>query len=167
MGASHKGETNFYGGSGHLETPWKAPEYLYRLFDLLCSQAIWLKNPKRSGLRINCFEKNPGFLQVCHFNFGNSRQNKASPLDIQQNCVTPLLNFKSKNQARPTESPHDQIAPGNPTSILVDPWDFQILFFQCSWKFHVFNPPVWIFFWNNLMRNENTSSTSLYSTMIS
>ena len=43
-----------------------------------------------------------------YFTFGNSRQNKASPLNFPQNyCVTPFRNFKAENQ---------------------DPWKFHIIF---------------------------------------
>ena len=41
------------------------------------------------------------------FTLGNFRENKASPLEILQNCVTPLGSSKAKNQ---------------------DPWKFHIVF---------------------------------------
>ena len=44
-----------------------------------------------------------------YFTPGNSRQNKAQPLDIPQNCVRSLGNSKAKNK---------------------DPWKFHIIF---SW----------------------------------
>ena len=37
-------------------------------------------------------------FEICHVALGNSRENRLSPLEILQNCVTPLGNFKVKNQ---------------------------------------------------------------------
>ena len=44
-------------------------------------------------LRTNFFENPLGFLGFC-FNPGNSKQNKASPKEISQNCATHLRHFK-------------------------------------------------------------------------
>ena len=46
------------------------------------------------GLRTNFFENPLEFLGFC-FNHGNSKQNKASPVEIPQNCVTPHRNFNA------------------------------------------------------------------------
>ena len=44
------------------------------------------------------FLKKPWIFLVSYFAPRNSRQNKASPLEILQNCVRPLRNSKAKNQ---------------------------------------------------------------------
>ena len=61
------------------------------------------------GLRTYFFEKPPGIFHFFYFNPGNSKQNKASSLEIPQNCVISLGISKAKNQ---------------------DPWKFHIIF---SW----------------------------------
>ena len=45
-------------------------------------------NREGGGLRTNFFENPLGFLGFC-FNPANSKQNKASPKEIPQNCYTP------------------------------------------------------------------------------
>ena len=69
------------------------------------------KKSKQGGLRINFFEPPPPpeFFIFFFFTPGNSRQNKAQPLDIPQNCVRSFGNSKTKNK---------------------DPWKFHIIF---SW----------------------------------
>ena len=39
--------------------------------------------------------------------------------------------------------------PGNSISFLIDPRNFETLFLQYPWKFHVLKPPCLDFFWNN------------------
>ena len=51
------------------------------------------KSNGRRGSRADFFEKPLEFLGFC-FNHGNSEQNKASPVEIPQNYVTPNINFK-------------------------------------------------------------------------
>ena len=52
------------------------------------------KQTGRRGLRTNFFEN---LLEFLGFSFtpGNSKQDKASPIEIPQNCVTPDINFKA------------------------------------------------------------------------
>ena len=55
----------------------------------------------------------------------------------------------------PMEIPNEFFlnTPGNPTSFLIDPWNFDMLFLQYPWIFHVLNhpqPPCLDFFWNSL-----------------
>ena len=52
---------------------------------------------KIQGLRIYSFENLPGVF-IFYFTPGNSRQNKAQPLDIPQNCVRSLWDSKAKNK---------------------------------------------------------------------
>ena len=40
----------------------------------------------------------PRNFKIFHFALRNSRENKLSPLEILQNCITPLGNSKVKNQ---------------------------------------------------------------------
>ena len=81
----------------------------------------------------------------------NSRENKLSPLEFQQNCVTP---WKFQGQkARPMEIPV-------PWVFLEHPWKF-CFFFNWPQEFphilsskplqNVLNPPVCFFFWNSPM----------------
>ena len=54
----------------------------------------------------------------------------------------------------PMEIPNEFLlnTPGNPTSFLIDPWNFDMLFLQYPWIFHVLNhpePPCLDFFWNS------------------
>ena len=54
----------------------------------------------------------------------------------------------------PMEIPNEFFlnTPGNPTSFLIDPWNFDMLFLQYPWIFHVLNhpqPPCLDFFWNS------------------
>ena len=67
-------------------------------------------------------------------------------LEIPQNFVWHHLQFQGQ-KPRSMEIPHEffSITPRNSTSFLIDPWNFHILFFKHSWKFHVFNPHVWVF----------------------
>ena len=86
----------------------------------------------RWGLRTYFSEPPSWNFLFIYFTPGNSRQNKAPALEIVQNCVTSLENFKTKNQ---------------------DPWKFHIIF---SWspleiphtsaKFHILNPLLFVFF---------------------
>ena len=69
-------------------------------------------------------------------------ENKLLPLEIQQNCVTPLGNSMLKNQDPWKFHTSTYLnTPGNSTSFLIDPWNFRIFFLQYPWKFHAFNPP--------------------------
>ena len=72
--------------------------------------AIPEKTQTGGGLRIYFFEKPPWNFSLFYFTPGNSRQNKAQPQDIPQNCVRTLGNSKTKNK---------------------DPWKFHIIF---SWS---------------------------------
>ena len=86
----------------------------------ICSYVQAIKNkhwaiPQKiqmKGLRIYFFEPPPppGIFHFFYFTNGNSRQNKAPPLDIPQNCVRLLGNSKAKNK---------------------EPWKFHIIF---SWS---------------------------------
>ena len=82
---------------------------------------------KRGVEDIYTFLKTPlEFLDLSLYTLRKSVENKLSPLEILQNCVTPLRNSKSKNQ---------------------DPWKFHmifswtpleiLLFFVDAWNFHM------------------------------
>ena len=105
------------------------------------------KNPNRGGLRIYFSEPLPSWkFQICDFTLRNSRENKLLPLEIQQNCVTPLGNSKVKNQDPCNFHMSFYLStPGNSTSFLIDPSNFHIFFLQYSRKFHVLNLPLFFF----------------------
>ena len=65
------------------------------------------ENIQTGGMKACFFDKTPGIFMFVIFTLGNFRENKASPLEILQNCVTPLGSSKAKNQ---------------------DPWKFHIVF---------------------------------------
>ena len=81
------------------------------------------KNPNR-GLRIYFFGNPLEF----YFTPGKSRQNKAQPLDISQNCIRSL---------------------GNSASFLINPLKFHRLFLWYPWKLHILNLPCLGFFWSS------------------
>ena len=70
---------------------------------------------------------------------GNSKQNKASPLDIPQNCVRSLGNFKPKFFFLVTLL-------GNSTLPLINSGNFRMLFLWYLWKFQILTPPRPLFF---------------------
>ena len=77
----------------------------------------------------------PGIFHffIFYFTLGNSRKNKAQPLDIPQNCVRFLGNSKAT-----------QIL-GHPWKfhfILVNPSKFQMLLIWYPSKFHIHNVPL-------------------------
>ena len=64
-----------------------------------------------------------GVEDIFFFNFipGNSRENKAQPLNIPQNCITV--------RSDPLEIPRPKAKiPGNSTFFFVDPWKFHFVF---------------------------------------
>ena len=99
-----------------------------------------------SGVWGYTFLKTPWNFSFCYFTPGNSRQNKAQPLDIPQICVRSLWKFQGQKQ-RPLEIPHYFFLGnhGNSTSFLINPWKFHMLFLWYPLKFHILNPLVWIF----------------------
>ena len=52
---------------------------------------------------------------------------------------------------RPLEIPHDffLVTLGNSTSFLIKLWKVHMLFLWYPWKFHIFNLPCLVFFWNS------------------
>ena len=80
---------------------------------------------------------------------GNSRQKKAQPRDIPQNCLKSLGNANAKNK-RPLEIPHlfSLVTLWNST-FLMNPWKFHILFLWYLCKFHILSPSCFDFFWNS------------------
>ena len=94
-------------------------------------------------------------FQIFHFTFGNSSQNKLSPLEIPQNCVITLWKFQGQ-KPKPMEIPHDFFLNTfrNSTLFLIEPQNFHMLFLQHYWKCHVLNPtsPLCLdFLWNSLL----------------
>ena len=55
------------------------------------------KNRGEGGLRTNVFENPLEFLGFS-FTAGDSKQNKASPVEIPQNCVTPTKILRPKTK---------------------------------------------------------------------
>ena len=106
------------------------------------------KNPNKRGWGHNFWKKTPGIFRFVT-TLGNPRQNEAS-LEIPQNCVTPIGISKVKSQD-----------PWNSTWLLLDylskfhfflywPKEFpHSIYLVPLGKFHVLNPPVWIFFWSS------------------
>ena len=97
------------------------------------------------------FWKNPWNFSFFNFTPGNSRQSKALPLEIQQNCGRSLGNSKAKNQD-PWKFPHyffSRSAFGKSTLFLINRWEFHMLFHWYPWKFHMLNPPLFVFFWKS------------------
>ena len=82
------------------------------------------------------FWKPPWNFSFFYFTPGNSRQNKAQPLDIPQNCVRSLGNSKAKNKDPWVRLTFHitfillwlLVTLGNSTSFLINPWKFQIIF---------------------------------------
>ena len=79
---------------------------------------------------------------LLHFTPGNSRENKASPLET----FTRLCNFKRQKQ-RPLEIPHDffLITLGNTSMLLINPWKCHLLFFKNPGNSYA-QPSVFLFF---------------------
>ena len=73
------------------------------------------------------FWKLPWNFWICHFTVRNFRENKLLPLEILRNCLKPLRNFKVKNQDPWRLHDIFLCTPGNSTSFLIDPWNFQVL----------------------------------------
>ena len=68
-------------------------------------------------------------------------------MEILQNCVTPLRNFKFENQ-----DPQKLLlyTHGYSTFFLIDPLNFHMFSVQYPWKFHVVKPHLSLgFSWNN------------------
>ena len=88
--------------------------------------------------------KIPQNFWICYFTLRNSEENKLSLLEILQNGVTPLRNFKAENQDPWELHNFFLYTHGNSTSFLID-----------TLNFHMFNTPgnsmsssptpVWIF----------------------
>ena len=89
------------------------------------------KNPNR-GLRIYFSENSPAIFRLVTLPWEIPKKT-SSPLDILQNCVTPLENFKIKNQEPFLYNS------GNFISFLVDSWNLHMFFLQYPWKLHVLN----------------------------
>ena len=102
------------------------------------------------GLRTFFFENTPGILFFLHFTPGNSRENKALPLETSKNYVTCLCNFKRQKQ-RPLEIPHGffLITPGNTSMLLINSWKCHLLFLQKPWKFICSTLSFSFFFWKS------------------
>ena len=86
------------------------------------------------------------FLDLSLYPFKNSGENKLSPLEILQNCVTP---FNPRSKLRPMEILHYFFLKtlDNSTSFLIDPWHFHMFFLQYRIPLEISCPcnPVWIF----------------------
>ena len=110
---------------------------------------LFQEKSKQGGWRYT-FLKTPLEFLACHFILRYSRENKLSTLEILQNFVTPLVNFKFKNQEPRKLHDFFLYILENSTSFLNDPWNFQMFFLQYLWKFHVLNPRLCLdFFWNS------------------
>ena len=91
-----------------------------------CPLAYYRKNPKR-GVEDSLFWKNPWNFSFFCLTLGNSRENKAPPTEISQNCVRSLGNSKTKNQ---------------------DPWKFHMSFFWYR-GISILSTPCLVFSWNS------------------
>ena len=85
---------------------------------------------------IRGLKKNLWNFKICYLTLRNSRQNKSSPLEILENCVTPVGNSKAKIQD-PMKL-HIIFSwsllkiPSN--TLLINPWNFRFLFLQHPWN---------------------------------
>ena len=77
------------------------------------------------------FWKPPLEFFIFYFTHGNSRQNKAQPLDIPPNCVKIPWKFQGQKQ-RPLAIPHYffLVTLGYYTLFLINPWKFHNYFFD-------------------------------------
>ena len=94
----------------------------------------------------------PWNFSFFYFTLGNSRQSKAQPMDILQNCVRYLLEIP-KLQSFQLKDPYAwkshiymifllllvTLALLNFISFLINPWKFHMLFLWYPWKFHILN----------------------------
>ena len=86
------------------------------------------------------FWKKTWNFKVCCFSLRNSRQNKAPPLEVPQNCVKPLGNSKAKNKTQFYMN-FFLSPPENSLSFLINHLILHRLFLQYLWKFDVLNAP--------------------------
>ena len=94
-----------------------------------------------------------------HFTLRNFRKNKLSSLDILQNCLTTLENFKVENQDPWKLHDFFLYTPGNPTSFLIDLLNFHMFFVQYPLKSHVLNPLFFRFFLKQLILESSGQKT--------
>ena len=92
------------------------------------------------------FLKIPWNFWICYFTLRNSEENKLSLLEILQNGVTPLRNFKAENQDPWELHNFFLYTHGNFTSFLID-----------TLNFHMFNTP------GNSMSSSPTPVWSLWN----
>ena len=83
----------------------------------------------QTGSRTFFFENPCGICQSFTFNFtpGNTRQNKAPPLEVAPNCVRSLGNSKAKNPWKFFINFSWSLLLGNSTLYLINPWKFHML----------------------------------------
>ena len=108
----HNGKITFFSILTHIIPafwPRKNQQWNSLISTLIFNWAIPEKIQTR-GFEDILFWKTHWNFSFLYFNTGNSRQNKAKPLDIPQNCVRFLENSKAKDK---------------------DPWKFHIIF---SWS---------------------------------
>ena len=130
--------------------PWAIPEKN--------KQGVWGYN----------FLKTPWKFYICDFTFGNSGENKLSPLEIQQNCVTLLGNSKVKNQ----DPCHGNSTldftwtpPGNSASFLIDPPEFPHFLSSIPLEISCPQPlPCLVCFWNSPLLHYWEERTRLQNT---
>ena len=107
------------------------------------------KNPNRTGWGYNFWKKAPGFFRFVTLPLEIPDKMKLHPCKFHKIVLHPLEFPRPKAKIHGILHDFFWITPVNSTSYCTDPRNFHILFIQCPWKFHVFNPPVWIFFWNS------------------
>ena len=113
-----------------IRSIFKTSDIMSYSWKLQISWAIPEKSKKNRGVEDILFRKSRWNFSFIYFTPGNSRQIKAPPLEIAQNCVT---SWKFQDQKpRPLEVPHN--------FFLVTPWKFLMLFLWCPNKFHILNP---------------------------
>ena len=154
MARGSKNKTAFILYSYLLKLPWSVGLDQYLSYSR--------KNPNRGGWEYT-FLKKPLEFFIFYFTSENFRQNMSQPLDIQQNCVCALGNFKAKNiqkTERPLEIPHHFFLASlvNSTLFLINPWKLHIiivfLWSPCPGNSISSNPPVLCclcldFFWTS------------------
>ena len=104
------------------------------------------KNPDRGGLRIYFFEKplEVFIFLIYRWKFqikqcstpGNSTKFCQTPWKFQVEKQSPLLEIRQY---------FFLVTLGNSTSFLINPWKSHMLLLWYPCKFHILNPPVWIF----------------------
>ena len=119
-----------------------------QIFMELCTCKVELGSPHRNSINGLVQRKPKQREGESHFTLENSGEKKLHPWIFDRLALRSFtLNTKvRKNNTHWLLKFHMIFLsiPGNSTSFLLEPWNF-LPFLQYSCKFHVFDPPFWIF----------------------